>query len=60
MSHDNETKQLSLSVLQLKALLETTNYFLDAIEDDEETEFESDKYTIAAINKLLERAVAND
>lgn len=45
---------------QLKILLEATNYFLDAIEDDEETEFESNKYDLAKVNQILERLVAND
>jgi len=58
--HDNENKTVSLSVLQLKTLLEATNYFLDALEDDEETEFQTDKYAVAKINQILERAVAND
>ena len=58
--HDNENKTVSLSVLQLKTLLEATNYFLDALEDDEETEFQTDKYAVAKINQILERAVKND
>jgi len=58
--HDNENKTVSLSRNQLKILLESTNYFLDALEDDEETEFVADKYDVAEINKLLERLVAND
>ena len=60
MAQDNENKTVSLSVLQLKTLLEATNYFLDALEDDEETEFQTDKYAVAKINQILERAVAND
>jgi len=60
MAQDNENKTVSLSVLQLKTLLEATNYFLDALEDDEETEFQTDKYAVAHINEILERAVKND
>lgn len=51
-------KTVSLSIWQLKILLEATNYFLDGLEDDEVTEFKSDKYDVAEINKLLERLVA--
>lgn len=51
-------KTVSLSIRQLKILLEATNYFLDGLEDDEVTEFKSDKYDVAEINKLLERLVA--
>ena len=47
-------KTVSLSIRQLKILLEATNYFLDGLEDDEVTEFKSDKYDVAEINKLLE------
>lgn len=60
MAQDNENKTVSLSIWQLKILLEATNYFLDGLEDDEETDFVSDKYDVAEINKLLERLVAND
>ena len=60
MAQDNENKTVSLSIWQLKILLEATNYFLDALEDDEEAELEVDKYDVAEINKLLERLVAND
>ena len=58
--HNNKNKTVSLSIFQLKILLEATNYFLDALEDDEEAELEVDKYDVAEINKLLERLVAND
>ena len=60
MAQDNENKTVSLSIWQLKILLEATNYFLDGLEDDEETDFVSDKYDVAEINKLLERLVTND
>ena len=60
MAQDNENKTVSLSIWQLKILLEATNYFLDGLEDDEETDFVSDKYDVAEISKLLERLVAND
>jgi hypothetical protein len=58
--NQNKTIAVSLSIWQLKILLEATNYFLDGLEDDEETDFVSDKYDVAEINKLLERLVAND
>jgi hypothetical protein len=58
--NQNKTVPVSLSIWQLKILLEATNYFLDGLEDDEETEFVADKYDVAEINKLLERLVAND
>lgn len=58
--NQNKTVSVSLSILQLKILLETTNYFLYALEDDEETEFVADKYAVAKINQILERLVAND
>ena len=60
MAQDNENKTVSLSIWQLKILLEATNYFLDGLEDDEEAEFVADKYDVAEINKLLERLVTND
>lgn len=60
MAQDNENKTVSLSIFQLKILLEATNYFLDGLEDDEEAEFVADKYDVAEISKLLERLVAND
>ena len=60
MAQDNENKTVSLSIWQLKILLEATNYFLDGLEDDEETEFVADKYDVAEISKLLERLVTND
>ena len=60
MAQDNENKTVSLSIWQLKILLEATNYFLDGLEDDEETDFVSDKYDVAEISKLLERLVTND
>ena len=60
MAQDNENKTVSLSIWQLKILLEATNYFLDGLEDDEEAEFVADKYDVAEISKLLERMVAND
>ena len=60
MAQDNENKTVSLSIWQLKILLEATNYFLDGLEDDEEAEFVADKYDVAEISKLLERLVAND
>ena len=58
--NQNKTIPVSLSIWQLEILLEATNYFLDGLEDDEETEFVSDKYDVAEISKLLERLVAND
>ena len=58
--NQNKTVPVSLSIWQLIILLEATNYFLDALEDDEETEFVADKYDVAEINKLLERLVTND
>ena len=60
MAQDNENKTVSLSIWQLKILLEATNYFLDGLEDDEEAEFVADKYDVAEISKLLERLVTND
>ena len=58
--NQNKTIAVSLSIWQLEILLEATNYFLDGLEDDEETDFVSDKYDVAEISKLLERLVAND
>ena len=60
MAQDNKNKTVSLSIWQLKILLEATNYFLDGLEDDEEAEFVADKYDVAEISKLLERLVTND
>jgi hypothetical protein len=61
MASDKDIKiEFAFTVHQLKVLLESTNYFLDALEDDEEAEFVADKYDVAEINKLLERLVAND
>ena len=58
--NQNKTITVSLSIWQLEILLEATNYFLDGLEDDEETEFVADKYDVAEISKLLERVVTND
>jgi hypothetical protein len=61
MASDKDIKiEFAFTVHQLKVLLESTNYFLDALEDDEEAELDVDKYDVAEINKLLERLVAND
>lgn len=52
--------EFTFSVHQLKILLESTSYFLDGMEDDEEHEFKANKVDVAELNQTLEKIVKRD
>ena len=52
--------EFTFSVHELKILLESTSYFLDGMEDDEEHEFKANKVDVAELNQTLEKIVKRD